>query len=95
MFIGCYSLEEASVDTVQDVFYEIALCHFGINIVSINIVQTFLDSTCVVEITDLVKSPVWLIVVAIILSDSIFDLYLSSIPMAMCFPPLEWLCFCT
>ena len=71
------------------------VCHVGINIKSIDIVQVFLDSTCLLEIADLVKSPVRLIVVAIVLPDGVLDLFPSSMPMSICFPLFQSFFFCT
>ena len=53
----CYGLAEARGDTVQDNVDEVVICHLGIDIESIDIIQVFLDSTCLFEITALVKSP--------------------------------------
>ena len=58
IFVVCHSLAEARGDTWQDDVDQLIVTHFGIDIESIDIVQVFLDSTCLFEITDLVKSPI-------------------------------------
>ena len=61
------------------------VCYLDIDIESINIVQVFLDSTCLLEITDLIESPVSLILVAIVLADGVFNLIPGGIPVPICF----------
>ena len=58
VFVECHSLAEARSDTVQDDVDEVMAGYLGINFDSIDIVQVFLDSTCLFEITYPVKSPV-------------------------------------
>ena len=65
--------------------------HFGIDIKSINIVQAFLDSTHLFQIPDLVKSPVQVIVVAIVISDAVLDMFPDDIPAPIHSPPFQ--CF--
>ena len=77
VFVVCHGLPEANSNTILDDIDQVVVCHLGINIKSIDIVHLFLDSNCLLEITYLVKSPVWLILVAIILPNSILDLFPS------------------
>ena len=67
----------------------------GIDIKSINIVQVFLDCTCLLEITYLVKSPVQLVVVAIVLPNGILDVSPSIECMLVRLPPIQRIFFCT
>ena len=53
---------------------------------SIDIIQVFLDSVYVLQVTDLIESPVWLIVVAIVFPNGIHDLFLSIKPTLVGFP---------
>ena len=57
----CYGLAEARGDTIPDDVDKMMVCHFSKDIESINIIQVFLDRTCLYEITDSVKSPIWLV----------------------------------
>ena len=95
VFIVCHSLAEARGDTIQDDIDQVVVGQLGIDIVPINIVPVFLDGTCLLEIPDLIKSPVWLIVVAIVFLNSILDLFLSIEPMLVGFPPFQCISFCT
>ena len=54
----CHGLAQARRDTIPDDGDKVVICHLGIDIESIDIVQLFLHSTCLLKITDLVKSPV-------------------------------------
>ena len=54
----CHSLAETKGDTVQEYVEKVAVDHLGIVIAAIDIVQVSLDSTCLSEITYLIKSPV-------------------------------------
>ena len=69
------------------------VCHLGIDIESINIVQVFLDRTFVLKITNLVKHTVQLIVVAIVLPDDVLNFFLGSIPASISFPLFEYFTF--
>ena len=80
----CHGLAEAGCDTVQDDIDEVKVNHLGIDIESIDIMQVFLDSICLLEIANLIKSPVRLVVVAIVLPDGVLDLFPSSIPVPVC-----------
>ena len=71
------------------------LCPFSIDIESIDIIQVFLYSTCLVEITDLVKSPVRLVMVALELPNDILNLFPNIDPMLVGFPPFQCVSFCT
>ena len=78
---------EARGDTIQDGINEIVVCHLGIDIKSINIILVFLNSTALPEISDLIASPVWFTVVTILFSNGILNLFPSSIPVPVSFPP--------
>ena len=82
---------EARSDMVQDEVDQVVVSHLGIDMESINITQVFLDSTCLFEITDLVESSVWLIMVTILLPNGVLDLFPSIIPVCISFPTLQ--CF--
>ena len=69
--------------------------HLGIDVKSIDIIQVFLDSTCLLEIIDLVKSPVKLIVVAIVFPNGVLDFSASIEPMFVRLPPFLHISFCT
>ena len=90
----CHGLAEARSDTVQDDVNELVICHLGTHIESIDIIQVFLHSTCVLEITYVVKSPVWLIVVAIVFPNGVLDFFSGNIPVAVSFPPFQCFTFC-
>ena len=64
------------------------VCHLGLDVVSINIVDVFLHSTCLLEITDLVKSLVWLAMVTMIFPNCFLNLCPSIVSMLITFPPL-------
>ena len=72
-------------------YYGLLIPSLHLKVSSINIVQVYLDSTCLFEIADLVKSPVWLLMVTIVFSHGILDLFLGSIPMSLSLPPFQ--CF--
>ena len=65
--------------------------HLDIDIKSIDMFQVFLRSTSLFKIADLIKSPVWLIVVAIVLSTGVLDFLPGSIPVLVSFPLFQ--CF--
>ena len=90
-----HGLAEAMGDTVYVDVDEVVVGHLGIDIKSIDIVQVLLDSTCLLEITYLVKSPVWLIVVTIVLPDGVRDVSPSIEPMLVGFLPLQRISFRT
>ena len=69
--------------------------HLGIYIESIDVVQVFLHSTCLFEVTDLVKSPVWLIVVGIVFPNGGRDFSPSIEPMLVRLLPFHRISFCT
>ena len=46
----CHSLAEARDDNVQDNVDKVVVCHFGIDIESMDIIQVSLDNTCFLEI---------------------------------------------
>ena len=91
----CHGLAEARGDTVEDDINEVMVSHLGVGIESIDIIQVFLDSTWLFEIADLVKSPVWLIVVAIVFPNDFLDFFSSIEPMLVGFPPFQYISYCT
>ena len=90
-----HGLAKARCDTVQDNMYEVMVSHLGIDIESIDIVQVFLHSTSLLEITDLVKIPVQLVMVAIVFLDGILNLFPSIEPMLVRLPPFQRISLCT
>ena len=89
----CHGLKEARGDTVQHNVDAIIISHHGMGIESIDVVQVFVDSTCLFEMTDLVKSPVWFVVVAIVFSKGVLDLFLSIESILVRFPLLQCISF--
>ena len=89
VLVMCHGLAETRSDTVQDDVNELVICHLGTHIESIDIIQVFLHSTCVLEITYVVKSPVWLIVVAIVFPNGVLDFFLRIEPMLVRLPPFQ------
>ena len=85
----CHGLADTSNNTVQDDVDEVMAGHLGINFDSIDIVQVFLDSTGLFEITYLVKSHVRFIVVAIVFPNGILNLFSSIEPMLIRLPPFQ------
>ena len=83
----CYKLAEAGYDTVHDVVDQVRVSHLGMDIECINIVQGFLDSACMFEIPDVVKSPMQLAMVTIVLLNGILDFFTSIQHMLVRFPP--------
>ena len=81
-------------DTVQDVD-KVMVSHLGMDIESMNMIEVVLDSTCLLKITDVVKCPIWLVVVAIVLPNGILDLFLYFIPVPISFPLFQCFSFCT
>ena len=69
--------------------------HLGIDIESIDIVQVFLHSSCLLEIADLVKSSVRLIMVTIVFPNGVCDFSPSVKPMLVRLPPFQRISFCT
>ena len=95
VFVMCHGLAEAKDDTVQDDVDQVVVGHLSIDIKSIDIIQVFLDSTCLFEVTDFVKSPVWRIVVAIVFPNGGRDFSPSIEPMLVRLPPFQRIFFCT
>ena len=87
----CHKLLEARGNTVQDTVDEVMVHYLSITIVSIDIILVLLDTTCLLEITDLAKGPVWLIVVAIVFSNSVFNVFSGIKHMPVSFLPFQ--CF--
>ena len=94
VLIVCDSLAERRRNTVQDDVDALIVHHLGIDIVSIDIMQVFLDSTWVPEIPDVVESPVQLAKVAIAFPNGILDLFSSIEPIFVRFLPFQQICFC-
>ena len=91
----CYGLAETRGDTVQDDVDEVLVSHLGVDIESMDMIQVFLHITCLLEITNLVKSPVQLVMVTIVFPNSILNLFPSMEPMLIGFPPFQYVSFCT
>ena len=91
----CHGLTEARGDTVQDNVDQVVVGHLSIDIKSIDIIQEFLESTFLFEVTYLVKSPVWLIMVAIVFPNGGCDFTTSIEPMLVRLPPFQRISFCT
>ena len=77
VLIVCYSLAEARGDTLQEDVDWVVVSHLGTDIESSNILQVLLDSTGLLDIPNLIKSPVQHIVVAIVHPDGLPDLSAS------------------
>ena len=82
----CYSLAKRCAKTIQDDINKLVVRHLSIDIESINIVQAFLDIPCLLEIAYLVKYPMQLKKVAIVLPNSILDLFPNIEPTLVNFP---------
>ena len=93
----CHGLAEARGDAVQDNIDEVIVRndYLGLDIVSIDIIRVFLDSTSWFEITFLVKSPVQLIIAAIVFSDGGRNLSLSIASILVGNAPFQRISFCT
>ena len=91
----CYSLLEVRLNNIQDEVDYVVVSYLGIGIESIDMILVFLNSTCLFEISDLVKSPVWHVVVAIELPNGFLDVFTSIEPMLVAFPPFQCVSFCT
>lgn len=87
----CHGLAETRYDTIQYDVAEIMVCYLGIDNESIHVVLVFLDSTSLLEITDLVESLVPIIVLAIVFPNAIIDFLSGRVPVPVSFPLL--LCF--
>ena len=95
VFLMCHSLAEARGDTVQDDIDEMMVTHLGIDIESIDIMQVFLDSTCLFEIVDHIKSTVWHVVITMALSNGLLVFFPIIEPMLVGFPLFQCDSFCT
>ena len=95
VFIMCHGQVMSSSDTIQVDVDKVMVSHLGIDIESIYIIHVFLDGTCLFEITYLIKSPVWLIVVAIVLPNGVRDFSPSIEPILVRFPPFQRISFRT
>ena len=84
-----HSLAETRGDTVQDDVDKVMVSHLGMDIESIDIVHVFLHSTCLLEITDFVKSSVWLVMVTIAFLNGILNLFPTIEPMLVGFPSIS------
>ena len=85
----CHGRAEARGNSIQDLIDEVTVSHLGIDIESIDIIQVFLESTCLLEITYVVKSPVRLIVVTIGYSNDVLDLFPSIERILVGLPPFQ------
>ena len=65
-----HGLAEARNDATQDNANKVVVSHLGIYVESMDIIQKSLDNICLLEIPDLVKSSLWLIVVIILFSNT-------------------------
>ena len=95
VFVVCHGLVEARGDTIQDDVDTMMVSQVGIDIKSINIIRVFLYSTCLCMIPDLVKSPVQLIVVAIVIPNGVLNLLSSIKPMVGRFALFQHISFST
>ena len=93
VFVESHGLAKARGDTIQNDIDQVLVSHLSIEIKSIDIVQVFLDSISLFEITDLVKSPVQLVVVIIVFPNGILNLFPGSIPVPISFPPFQCFAF--
>ena len=91
----CHGLAEIRSDLIQDNIDQVVVSHLATDIESIYIVELFLDSTCLPKITDLAKSPVWLIGLAIVLPNGVLNLFTGSISMTVWFLPFQCFTLCT
>ena len=89
----CNGLAEARCDTVQDDVHEVMVTHLGIDIESIDIVLVFSDCACLSEIPEFIESPIWLVVVIMVLSYGVLYCFLSIIPSPVSLPPFQHFCF--
>ena len=95
VFILRLGLAKARNDALWNDVDQVVVSYLAIEIKAIDIASVFLDSTCVLEIPDFVKSPLWLVVVTIIFLDSILDLFPSMKPMLVGFPAFLCISLCT
>ena len=91
----CHGLAEARGDTVQDDIDEVIVHNLGTEIESIVVIEVFLNRTCLFEISDLVTSPVWLVVIVIVLLNALLNLFPSIESMLVGFPPFQHIPFGT
>ena len=89
-----HALAEARSHIVQDDNNKVSVSHLGINSKSINIMQVFRYSTSLFEITDLLKSLVWLVVVTRGFSNGILVYFPSIEPMLVSFPLFQCMFLC-
>ena len=89
----CHSLAQARYNAMQDDVDEEMVGHLDIDIESIDMIQVNLHSTCLFEVTNLVISPVWLVVVVIVLPGDDLDLFPCSMPVPICPAAFQWLSF--
>ena len=94
VFVVSHGLAKASGHTGAGDIDQVLVSHLSIDIKSINIVQILLDSTYLLEVAYLVKSPVRLILVAIVLPNVVRNISPSIEPMFVRFPPLQRISFC-
>ena len=87
----CDGLAEARSDGVQDDIDQVVVSYLGIDIESIDIVQVLLDSPYLLDRTDLIKSPVQLVMLAVVFPFGILYFFSGSILVPICFPLFQ--CF--
>ena len=73
---------------------KLVVCNHGINAESMHIIQELLDSTCWLEITFLIKSPIRLQLVAVALANTVQDLFRRIKPILVRFPPVYYISVC-
>ena len=90
----CSSLAGSEVDTILEDVHEVMVYHLGTDIVSMGIIYLFRCSNCFVEIPDLLKSPVELIMIAIVFPVVVLDIFPGIIPVPGSIPIFQRLSFC-
>ena len=91
----CHGLVVTRCNIVQDDVDQVMLSCLGTDIESIDIVQVFLDSTCLFDIPDHVKSSVWHVMHPIVLPNGILALFSSIKLMLIRFPLFLYISFYT
>ena len=92
VFVVWHSLTETTGDILPDHVDKVMVCHHGMDIESINIIQVLFNCTCLLEMTNVVKSPLRLIMVAIVFSNGMLNLFPSIKPMLVKDLPFQCIC---
>ena len=92
-FIVFHSLAKPRADTIPDNADKVVVPHPTIDIESIRIVHIFWDCIRLFEITNLVKTPGCLVIVARVFPDGILSLFLSIVPLLISFLPFQHVFF--